>query len=60
MTADLLILLVPRAGIEPARDIVPRDFKPESNYNIKPMISRRKLISLALIVAVILGKIGRF
>jgi hypothetical protein len=41
MTADLLILLVPRAGIEPARDIVPRDFKAKppsfltsSNYDI--------------------------
>jgi hypothetical protein len=48
------------AGIEPARDDVPRDFKPESSYNIKPMISISKLISLALIVPVILGKIGLF
>jgi hypothetical protein len=31
--ANLLILLVPRAGIEPARDDVPRDFKSLASTN---------------------------
>ena len=31
--AILLTLMVPRAGIEPARDNVPRDFKPKQGKN---------------------------
>ena len=30
---NYLLLLVPRAGIEPARDIVPRDFKSLASTN---------------------------